>query len=140
MTAIPSAPAGKVLLIDDDDLIAGSLRQYLALQGCDVDVALEQGIATELMRAHEYGVVVVDPYLTGALHMEQSALLDSIAHFQPSASVIVVTGYGSAELARRARDSRIALLNKPQSVVALTDAIFGSLRQTPRLPVRERDL
>ena len=27
-----------VLLIDDDDLIAGSLRQYLTMQGCDANV------------------------------------------------------------------------------------------------------
>jgi DNA-binding response OmpR family regulator len=35
----PKAPKS-ILLIDDDDLIAGSLRQVLPMDGCEVDVAL----------------------------------------------------------------------------------------------------
>ena len=128
MTAIESTVQARVLLIDDDDLIAGSLRQYLARQGCDVDVAVEHSAATMLMRSNRYGVVVVDPYLTGAVHMENSDMLDDIVLLQPSASVIVVTGYGSPELTRLASDARLSLLPKPQSVVVLSELIFGALR------------
>ena len=130
MTAAVPPKAGKVLLIDDDDLIAGSLRQYLARQGCDVDVAVEQVSAAKLMRAQPYRVIVVDPYLTGGVHQQSTALIDDIALLQPDASIMVVTGYGSPELSRLAISARLPILVKPQSVVTLGDLIFGALHRT----------
>jgi len=127
MTAMPANARARVLLIDDDELIAGSLRQYLAREGCHVDVAVEHSAATALMRSNHYGVVVVDPYLTGAVHKDDGEMLDDIATLQPRASVIVVTGYGSPELARMAGTAKLSLLPKPQSVVALSEMIFGAL-------------
>jgi len=129
MTAIATTTSrSRLLLIDDDELIAGSLRQYLAQQGCEVDVAVEHSAATSLMSAQRYGVVVVDPYLTGGVHMQNHEMLEAITHLQPRASVIVITGYWSPELARMAAQARLALLTKPQSVIALSDLIFGALQ------------
>jgi DNA-binding NtrC family response regulator len=127
MTAIVPVSDRKVLLIDDDELIAGSLRHYLATQGCDADVAFEQSAATTLMRSHRYDVVVVDPYLTGGVHMENGEMLGKIALLQPKASVIVVTGYASPELTRMATDANLSFRSKPQSVLALSELIFGAL-------------
>ena len=118
----------KVLLIDDDEQIVGSLRSYLAMNGCHVDVAVEQEAAAALMREQRYGVVVVDPYLTGALHSDGDDVLGEIASLQPRASVIVVTGYGTPELARTANRAKLSLLSKPQSVITLSELIFGALR------------
>jgi two-component system response regulator AtoC len=123
----PSKGRQKILLIDDDELIADSLRQYLSVQGCDVDVALEEAEANTLMGLQQYGVVVVDPFLTGGVHLEGSALLDSISLLQPDASVIIVTGYGSNDLTQLASAAKISLLTKPQSVVALSEFIFKGL-------------
>ena len=75
MTTSTSPPRTRVLLIDDDELIAGSLRRYLLTQGCDVDVALEPASATKLMASSRYAVVVVDPYLTGEVVHASSALI-----------------------------------------------------------------
>jgi two-component system response regulator AtoC len=125
--SIPSSGRQKILLIDDDELIADSLRQYLSVQGCDVDVAVDEGEARALMGGQYYRVVLVDPFLTGGVHLEDSSLLDSISRLQPDASVIVVTGYGSSDLAQQASASKISLLPKPQSVVALGEFIFKGL-------------
>jgi DNA-binding NtrC family response regulator len=117
----------KVLLIDDDEQIVGSLRNYLALHGCAVDVALDHAAARSLMSTRQYGVVLVDPYLTGGVRMENREMLDAITRLQPKASVIVITGYGSPELARLVSEARLSLLAKPQSVVDLSEKIFGAL-------------
>ncbi|HKO54400.1 MAG TPA: response regulator [Thermoanaerobaculia bacterium] len=123
MTAI-SPIARRVLLIDDDDMIAGSLRQYLVTRGCDVDVALEPMAARALMMHASYSVVLLDPYLTGGVHRDGSALIDAVCHLQPRASVIILTGYDSPALARIAADCHVAaLLTKPQPVVVLSQLI-----------------
>jgi DNA-binding NtrC family response regulator len=129
MLAGPSRMTDTILLIDDDEYIAGSLRRYLATESWAVDVALDASSAYGLMKGHEYGVVMVDPYLTGAVHREDGALLRSICTMQPSASLIVLTAYGSPELAELAQTCRVvALLRKPQSVVALGQIISAAVK------------
>src|SRR5205809_843670 len=87
-----------VLLIDDDEFVAGPLRHYLAIQGCAVTVAHERAAAEDFMKTASYGVVVVDPYLTGAVHDGEGSLIRSIRRLQPHAAVIVLTGYASPQL------------------------------------------
>lgn len=118
----------RVLLIDDDDTVAGSLRQYLLMQGCDVHVAVDSGSARAAMQSGEFDAIVVDPYLTGAIHGETDAFFTSIGELQPSASTIVLTAYPSPELSRAAAGCQpAAVLTKPQSVVYL-----GELVSAPR--------
>ncbi len=133
MTAELHRPRRRVLLIDDDDLIADSLRRYLILQGCDVHVAVDPESAAETMRANAYDSIVVDPYLTGAIHGESASLLGSIGTLQPFASTIVLTGYPSPELSRAAADCRLtAVLTKPQSIVTIGELVT-SVQFTHRL-------
>lgn len=111
-------------MIDDDDVIADSLRRYLVLQGCDVDVAVDPVSAARTMRTNAYDTIVVDPYLTGAIHAGSASLLASIGDLQPFAATIVLTGYPSPELSRAAADCRLtAVLTKPQSVVTIGELV-----------------
>ena len=87
-----------ILLIDDDEFIAGSLRDYLRAQGVCVDVALELAAAETLMRGRRYGIIVVDPYLTGGVQRENAKLLRTIRGLQPGVPIMIVTGYGSAAM------------------------------------------
>jgi len=121
-----------VLLIDDDDLIAGSLRQYLTMHGCDVDVAVALPLAEELMRGRSYDVVLVDPFFTGAIHADSVALLGSICSLQPRAALIVLTAYASPELEHAVASCQGAgLLTKPQSVVYLSQLMAGTSMRAP---------
>src|SRR5204862_7661569 len=86
--SIPNAQQ-RILLIDDDELIAGSLRCYLAKNGCEVDVALDAPEAERLMKSGRYDVIVVDPYLTGGIYYDSGVLIDTIARLQQGAAVIV---------------------------------------------------
>jgi DNA-binding NtrC family response regulator len=117
----------RVLLIDDDESIAGSLYQYLLTQGCEVDVAVDRVSAAGLMEARQYDVVVVDPYLTGGVLAEDGALLALIRGCQPEAELFVLTGYGSSSLTISAeREGASAVLTKPQSVVSLSQLIVDA--------------
>jgi len=119
-----------VLLIDDDESIAGSLCQYLLTQGFGVAVALDSASAAQLMDGRQYDVVVVDPYLTGGVLEEDDALLSMIRSRQPAATLIVLTGYDSPSLTISARrEHASAVLTKPQSVVSLSEFIVGAVSQ-----------
>jgi len=132
MTTSTSRTQTRVLLIDDDELIAGSLRGYLLTQGFAVDVALEPVSAAKLMASSSYGVVVVDPYLTGEVVHATDALIETVRRLQPLASLIVLTGYSSPALQLAANvNGAAAVLSKPQSVTCLGDLIHSIPRRDP---------
>jgi two-component system response regulator RegA len=134
MTTSTSRAQTRVLLIDDDELIAGSLRGYLLTQGFAVDVALEPASAAKLMASSSYGVVVVDPYLTGEVVHANDALIESVRRLQPLATLIILTGYSSPALHIAANlNGAAAVLSKPQSVTCLGDLIHNiPLRDSER--------
>jgi DNA-binding NtrC family response regulator len=118
----------RVLLIDDDESIAGSLFHYLQMQGWDVHVAVDPVSAARQMAEYRYDVVVVDPYLTGGVLQDDGALLAMIRGHQPSAALIVLTGYGSSTLKISAERQRAsAVLAKPQPVALLSQMIVDAL-------------
>lgn len=125
MSATP-AVSKSILLIDDDDLIAGSLRQVLLSENCEVDVAVDSATARKMMAGQSYDIVMVDPYLTGGVHGDGCDLVQGVLTQQPDASVIVLTAYSSPELAQSAADGKIsALLTKPQSIPFLSQFLVG---------------
>jgi CheY-like chemotaxis protein len=133
MSVLTPKEPKSILLIDDDELIAGSLRQVLQLDGCDVDVALDSCTAAMLMTKRSYDVILVDPYLTGGVHREDGDLIASIRNLQRDASLIVLTGYESPELSHLLAGGQVsAILTKPQPVVFLSQyLVAASNRGTP---------
>ena len=130
----PKAPK-TILLIDDDDLIAGSLRQVLQMDGCDVDVAVDSCSAASLMSKKRYDIVLVDPYLTGGVHREDGDLIAHIRSAQPEANLVVLTGYGSPELDRSASNGGVsAILTKPQSIVFLSQFLVAAANPAAMTP------
>ena len=123
-----SRSAQRVLLVDDDELVCESLRHYLVLQGYAVDVAVDRASADVLMHAQQYAVVVVDPYLTGGVHRDNTELLDRVCRMQRRAAVILLTAYESPALLRVASEHRVsAVHSKPQSVIVLERLIRGAV-------------
>jgi DNA-binding NtrC family response regulator len=116
-----------ILLVDDDQLIADSLRQFLLRKDCNVDSARTAAAAREMMEAKQYSVVVLDPFLTGSRNEDRELLMINARHLQPNAALIILTAYSSAGMARVAADCRVsALLSKPQPVSLLGQIIASA--------------
>ena len=110
----PDERAGRILVVDDDPIVADSLAEFLREEGFAVTAcnSAEEGIAA-LERGDDPSVEIV---ITDASmpSMDGMALLRAVREDHPSIAVIMVTGYGTIESAVEAvRGGAIDFIAKP---------------------------
>lgn len=105
-----------LLIIDDDDLIAIGLRDYLELREFDVDSAPDYETAKSLVRDCNYAIAIVDIVLSGHPAEIGMAFLRWLRESSPTTIPVVLTGYRTAWLEHFAMGMGITfLLDKPKS-------------------------
>ncbi|MGH9941603.1 MAG: sigma-54-dependent transcriptional regulator [Pyrinomonadaceae bacterium] len=82
----------RILVVDDEPMMADSLRQNLAEEGYTVDTAANGAEAIELFDRGAHQLAICDLQLPDTDGME---VLRHMKDTQPSTEVIVVTGYGT---------------------------------------------
>lgn len=118
-----------VLLIDDDEIQLDLMRTLLSESGYQVYATADGPQGIDLYKGHHPNVVLLD---LGLPSMSGLEVLKEIRKFDPSAKVIVVTGYGSVESAVlvlrhgafdyfQKSDKLSLLLEKIQTAVNLQD-------------------
>lgn len=99
-----------ILVVDDEQLIRWSIRTHLEHSGYQVDVAESGSEALEHF-GDEVGLVLLDLKLPDT---DGLALLKKMKHKRPSCHVILMTAYGSPEVASEALScGAYQVLNKP---------------------------
>jgi DNA-binding NtrC family response regulator len=102
---------GSLLLVDDDRRVLESMADWLREQGYRVDVANSYATAVAAVDKKPYDVVLAD------IRLGDGDGFDLLAYCQkhhPSAAVILLTGYGTAETAVEAiRAGAFDFLTKP---------------------------
>jgi len=91
-----SNPKAKILCVDDEEVILGSFRKILVLDGYSVDTVETGQEALGLIQKHHYDFVFTDlkmPLMDGV------EVTKSIKHMRPDIDVIIITGYASVETA-----------------------------------------
>jgi DNA-binding NtrC family response regulator len=88
--------AGRLLLVDDDPLIVGSLREVLRREGYGVSTAATGLEALRVLREQETDLVITDINMP---EMDGMQLLREVRSRQPETIVILITGYGTIESA-----------------------------------------
>ncbi len=129
-----SAPAERVLVVDDDPIVSGSLADFLRAEGYHAATAPDADAALKLLAEAEhseppapFGLVLADVSLPG---VDGLALLRRISRDFPGAAVIMLTAYGSIESAVKALKLGAAdYLTKPVVDAELRVAIERALRQ-----------
>ena len=117
--SLPHAARPQVLVVDDDPGVRELLMAALA-DAYAVRAAASGSEACALLRTHSIAAIILDAFL-GREHG-----LDLIERFRKlsSAPILILTGYGSEELAIRALRAQVAeYLKKPVSVVDLLSAL-----------------
>jgi two-component system response regulator AtoC len=137
----PTAPAvpTRVLIVDDDPIVADSLAEFLRREGHEPATALNAAEALELLAKAEreaagadqpprpFGVMICDVSLPG---MDGIELLRRVGKSHPGTVVVMLTGYGTIESAVEAlRIGAVDYLTKPVVDAELRLSLERALRQ-----------
>ncbi len=82
----------KILVIDDDDVLRGILRQYLELSGYDVIDTNDAGEAPKILREQPCDLVITD------IFMPNQDGIETIIHLKaefPELKIVAMSGGGS---------------------------------------------
>lgn len=111
---------GRVLIVDDDDLVRWALGESLKDSGCTVSEARDgcEAISAVMDAKEPFDVVVLDYSLPDCCDLR---LLNSLRHLSPSSRVIMVTGYDTQAVAQGALSmGACEVVPKPFDVAAIT--------------------
>jgi DNA-binding NtrC family response regulator len=115
----------KVLIVDDEPDVRESMRRFLESKGCDTAMASSCDIAEQVCRTTRPDIAVLDYSLPDGNALE---LIPRLRAIDQSIPVIILTGYGSIELAVEAiKLGADQFLTKPAELSALMVLIQRSL-------------
>lgn len=103
----------KVLVVDDDPVVATSFKRVLTHDGYIVVTAQNAAEALEKLKDNEYGVVYTDIRMPGMDGLELAERVKASRSWTP---VVIITGYGTEASEQRAKAAGVtAFLHKPLS-------------------------
>jgi len=89
-------PKAKILCVDDEEVILGSFRKILVLDGYSIDTVENGQEALGLIQRHHYDFLFTDlkmPLMDGV------EVTKAVKHLRPDIDVIIINGYASVETA-----------------------------------------
>lgn len=89
-------PKAKILCVDDEEVILGSFRKILVLDGYAVDTVETGQEALGLIQKHHYDFLFTDLKMP---MMDGVEVTKAVKHMRPDIDVIIITGYASVETA-----------------------------------------
>jgi DNA-binding NtrC family response regulator len=133
-TSIRQSPArsgrrGNILIVDDEDVIASTLQEFLQGEGFEVGVAGDVPTALRMVETLEPDVALCDVQLPGQDGLE---LLERLLRLRPETLVLMITAYATVENAVAAfRRGAQDYLMKPvmfDELLAKIDRLIGYRR------------
>jgi DNA-binding NtrC family response regulator len=119
--AHPPPDAVTVLVVDDERSNIESLEKIFLREGMRVLSASDAKKALELVRTHRVHVVLTDLMMPGTTGLE---LLRAIKQVAPDVEVVLMTAYGSVEVAVSAmRDGAYDFVEKPLKRVSIVKSV-----------------
>lgn len=121
--------ASRILVVDDDPLIRGSLYEQLKAKRFDVEVASDGTEAMQHLKERPFHLVLVDWKMP---HLDGMDLLEHVRNRYPDVQVILMTGFGNLHSVVRAfRHGALDYLSKPIDPQDLEAALRRALAAAP---------
>ena len=123
----------RILVVDDEEPILLAIREYFVPLKYEVDCARELEEAEALLSHIRYALLIADLRLTGVYGNEGLELIRFARERSPWTRIVVLTGYGSAEIESEAVGRGVdAFLQKPMPLAELAEIAAALTRDTPR--------
>lgn len=124
--------ARNLLVVDDEESICFSMRDYFSQQGFKVDTAREMEEAEGLIKTTDYNVIIQDLRLGLARHPDGIDIIKLVHKRNPETRIVVLTSYGSPEAEAEARRAGAdAFLRKPKPLSQVAQVV-QALIESPR--------
>ena len=121
-----------LLVVDDEESICFSMREYFSQHGFQVDTAREMEEAEGLIKATDYKVIIQDLRLGQARRPDGIEIIKLVHERNPETRIVVLTSYGSPEAEAEARNAGAdAFLRKPKPLSQVAQVVQG-LIESPR--------
>jgi DNA-binding response OmpR family regulator len=124
-TLAPMTNGHRVLVIDDEAVLRGLLRDMLAACGYEVDLAEDGAAGVARFQQSHYRAVITDLLMPGMNGFEVARALRTI---DPAVRIIMLTGSAPQLTAGRAREAGLTLLHKPIALSDLKAAVDAACR------------
>ena len=138
--AAPDAPAGHLLVVDDDDRIRGLLKQYLARSGFRITTASDAASARRLLELFEVDLLVLDVMMPGETGFELAAWLRAQPGRKGRTPVLILTARDQPtdriEGLSLGADDYLAKPFEPQELVLRISAILRRTGAASERPAR----
>jgi len=90
----PAADRGRVLVVDDEEVLASTLEEFLTSEGFEVAVASDAPSALALAESFEPDLALCDVQLPG---LDGLAVLDRLLRIRPDTLVMMITAFATVE-------------------------------------------
>jgi CheY-like chemotaxis protein len=118
-------PPNNILVVDDEPMVAGTVRLVLEMNGQKVELAENAETALERFAPGKYGLVVTDFKL---MAMDGLELAEKIRQQSPTQPIILLTAYAESLRGDKQRLANVnCVLGKPFSVQQLLEALTSVL-------------
>jgi two-component system nitrogen regulation response regulator NtrX len=117
----------RILIVDDEKNIVGSLQDILSDEGYEVHTASDGLDALEMIQADPPDLVLLDIWLPG---MDGIEVLKAVKAYYPEIQVLIMSGHGTIDTAVKATKLGASdFIEKPFSLDALTQSIEKALKK-----------
>lgn len=121
----------KLLLVDDEEEYVRTMAERLAMRDVSSQVALNGEEALRVVEEDTPDVMVLDLRMPGIDGMQ---VLERVRRDHPHVQVIILTGHGSEQEERRARDlGAFEYMEKPADVRQLMDTVRAAWKRALKL-------
>ena len=123
----------RLLIVDDEEAIVLTMKEYFETFGHQVDVARGREEAETFLLGPPYALVIADLRLHPVRESEGLDLIALVRERSPATRVVLFTGYATPEVVSEARRlGADAFLQKPQALTDVARVVFGLLTSAPR--------
>jgi DNA-binding NtrC family response regulator len=121
---IKSGTKKRILVVDDEDVILFSYKKIFQKEMLEVDVCGNPERAMAMIRDNSYDAVLSDIRFSDSESREGLDILRCVRENSPETAVILMTGYGSAQLREMALElGADSYFDKPVAISSLEETL-----------------